>query len=125
MCWPASTRKHRPAAPGMPDLAPDAYTVRAGETRDAPTGLRNRAFLDQVLETEFARSQRFGDSMAVLMIDIDHFKQVNDRYGHQKGDQVLRRVAELVRESIRGTDIAGRYGEAGSHGRTLSAIFFE
>jgi diguanylate cyclase (GGDEF)-like protein len=77
---------------------------------DPLTNLRNRAFVDDALEREFARSRRTGDGMALLMLDLDHFKQVNDRYGHQVGDAVLVRTAELIQSNLRTTDIAGRFG---------------
>jgi diguanylate cyclase (GGDEF)-like protein len=77
---------------------------------DALTGLRNRRFFDERIHEEFRRAQRYGDYLSLIMIDLDHFKQVNDRYGHQAGDLVLREGAGLIRASIRDPDICARYG---------------
>jgi diguanylate cyclase (GGDEF)-like protein len=77
---------------------------------DGLTGLKNRRFFDDRLGEEFRRAQRYADPVSLIMIDLDHFKQVNDRYGHQTGDTVLREAAALVRQSIRDTDIGARYG---------------
>jgi diguanylate cyclase (GGDEF)-like protein len=77
---------------------------------DKLTGLFNRVKLDQVLSTELARAQRSGACCSVLLLDIDHFKQVNDTHGHQAGDQVLQRIARILETGTRKTDIAGRWG---------------
>ena len=77
---------------------------------DGLTGLKNRRFFDDRLGEEFRRAQRYADPVSLIMIDLDHFKQVNDRFGHQTGDAVLRESASLVRQSIRDTDIGARYG---------------
>ena len=77
---------------------------------DPLTGLPNRRFLDQTLAAEFNRSRRHQLSFAVVMIDIDHFKHVNDEHGHLVGDEVLRRVAGVIGERVRATDCGGRYG---------------
>jgi diguanylate cyclase (GGDEF)-like protein len=77
---------------------------------DALTGLRNRRFFDERLPEEFRRAQRYGDYLSLIMIDLDHFKDVNDRYGHPAGDAVLREAAALIRASIRDPDICARYG---------------
>jgi len=77
---------------------------------DGLTGLKNRRFFDDRLGEEFRRAQRYADPVSLIMIDLDHFKQVNDRFGHQTGDAVLRESAALVRQSIRDTDIGARYG---------------
>ncbi len=77
---------------------------------DALTGLKNRRFFDERLHEEFRRAQRYGDYLALIMIDLDHFKEVNDRYGHPAGDEVLREAAALIRSSIREPDICSRYG---------------
>ncbi len=77
---------------------------------DGLTGLLNRRCLDEFVGQEFNRCQRYGGQFAVVMIDLDHFKQINDTYGHQGGDDVLRTVAGLLRASIRATDRAFRYG---------------
>jgi diguanylate cyclase (GGDEF)-like protein len=77
---------------------------------DALTGLKNRRFFDERLHEEFRRAQRYGDYLSLIMIDLDHFKAVNDRHGHQAGDSVLREAASLLRGSIRDPDICARYG---------------
>ncbi|MBI5481391.1 MAG: diguanylate cyclase [Deltaproteobacteria bacterium] len=77
---------------------------------DPLTGLHNRRHLFQEMDREFARAQRYKRPLACYMIDIDHFKQVNDTYGHQIGDRVLVLMAEVIMGSVRNTDIAGRFG---------------
>jgi two-component system cell cycle response regulator len=77
---------------------------------DSLTGLANRRWLDECLEQELSRCTRYSRPMSLVMIDLDHFKQLNDRHGHQAGDQVLRHTADLVRKSIRRQDLAARYG---------------
>jgi diguanylate cyclase (GGDEF)-like protein len=77
---------------------------------DGLTGLKNRRFFDERLPEEFRRAQRYADPVSLIMIDLDHFKRVNDRHGHPMGDVVLRQAATLVRLAIRDTDIGARYG---------------
>jgi len=77
---------------------------------DSLTSLKNRRFFDERLHEEFRRAQRYGDYLSLIMIDLDHFKQVNDRFGHPAGDTVLREAAALIRASIRDPDICARYG---------------
>jgi len=77
---------------------------------DGLTQLTNRRFFNEILETEFARVQRYGGTLSCLMIDIDHFKNVNDTYGHLAGDRVLRELAKIVRKSVRNIDVVARYG---------------
>mgnify|MGYP001563996276 CR=1 FL=1 len=77
---------------------------------DELTGLFNRRGFFQLGEREFERALRFNRSLAALMFDIDHFKRVNDAHGHPVGDQVLRALADSVRQNTRGIDVAGRYG---------------
>src|SRR5262249_38537771 len=69
--------------------------------RDSLTGLWNRRSILGMLDNEQARSKRQGQSMAVLMMDIDHFKSINDRFGHQSGDEVLREVAKRLQLNVR------------------------
>lgn len=78
--------------------------------RDGLTGLLNRRYWEQCLENEFSRHQRYERPTSLLMFDIDHFKNFNDTYGHQLGDEVIREVARLTRLFARETDFAGRYG---------------
>ena len=77
---------------------------------DELTGVKNRrSFLD-ALDTEFAQARREGSSLSLMMLDIDHFKDYNDSFGHPAGDEVLRGVAALLRDNIRGHDVAARIG---------------
>jgi len=77
---------------------------------DGLTGLDNRRQLMQTLEAEVERSRRHGHSFAVVMLDVDHFKNYNDSHGHLAGDEVLTRVGALLRECTRGVDCSARYG---------------
>jgi two-component system, cell cycle response regulator len=77
---------------------------------DPLTNLYNRRFLAEILENELQRARRLHSIISLLIVDIDHFKKVNDIYGHQMGDKVLVSVAETLREGLRTYDIASRYG---------------
>lgn len=77
---------------------------------DKLTGLFNRSKIDAAIEREIARSQRFGQPFSLIMLDIDHFKLVNDTYGHQVGDKVLIAVSSVLSDNTRETDILGRWG---------------
>ncbi|WP_445003596.1 diguanylate cyclase [Halomonas mongoliensis] len=77
---------------------------------DELTGLYNRRHLLACMDEEIARFRRYGTPFAVVMLDLDHFKQVNDIWGHAVGDEVLKGLARLFRERLRETDIAGRAG---------------
>ena len=77
---------------------------------DDLTGLANRRRFRESLGLEVSRAERFGGSLALVLADLDDFKRVNDLYGHQVGDDVLRRFADLMRESVREFDLAVRYG---------------
>lgn len=77
---------------------------------DALTGIANRRAFFDVLGVEFRRSRRYGRQLSVLMLDLDHFKDVNDRWGHPFGDHVLRQVADIIATNVRESDILGRYG---------------
>ena len=77
---------------------------------DGMTGLYNRRHFMEVAEAAFAHAQRLGEPLVVLMLDVDHFKQINDVHGHAAGDRVLADLAQSCREHIRPDDIAGRYG---------------
>ena len=79
-------------------------------TTDPLTGLRNRRYVDEILNIEVLRARRYRSPLTLLMADLDHFKRVNDEHGHQAGDAVLRGVAEVLRSSLRATDVGGRYG---------------
>jgi diguanylate cyclase (GGDEF)-like protein len=88
-------------------------TVRELEllaTTDELTGLHNRRSLLQRLKFETARAKRFRSPLSAVMIDLDHFKRINDEHGHAVGDQVLANIGRLLRESVRVIDVPGRYG---------------
>lgn len=78
--------------------------------RDGLTTLFNRRYLDGRLDEEIRRAQRYARPFALEMIDIDHFKQLNDRYGHSCGDEILKQIAWIMKETTRETDIICRYG---------------
>ena len=86
-----------------------ARVLRSGLS-DYLTGWHNRRYLTARLREELARAQRSGASVACLMIDVDHFKAVNDRYGHVGGDEALREVAARIEAQIRASDTAARFG---------------
>lgn len=77
---------------------------------DALTQLYNRRYLMATLEKELQRAERKGSSLSLVMIDIDHFKQINDQYGHQGGDQALAALAQVSRTGLRSYDFVSRYG---------------
>ena len=77
---------------------------------DKLTQLNNRGHWEECLEAEFERYKRTKQAVTLIMFDIDHFKDVNDTYGHQAGDEVIRQTSKTLRRTIRKTDIAGRYG---------------
>lgn len=77
---------------------------------DALTGVFNRRYLDNRLAEELARSRRYGFSLSVIFLDIDHFKRVNDDHGHPLGDKVLAAVAKNIASGLRDTDVAARFG---------------
>lgn len=84
--------------------------LREQASRDALTGLYNRRFMEETLERELARSDRTGEPLALVLIDIDHFKNVNDTYGHLSGDAMLCALASLLQQHSRREDVACRYG---------------
>jgi diguanylate cyclase (GGDEF)-like protein len=79
-------------------------------SRDALTGLYNRWFVMEKIDSEINRAQRHGSAMSLLMLDLDHFKRVNDTWGHSAGDHVLQSIGKLLRDSCRVYDVPGRYG---------------
>ena len=78
--------------------------------RDGLTGIHNRRYLDKHIAIEFDRAKRYGDPFSFILFDLDHFKRVNDSYGHLGGDEVLRDIAQRVGSMLRTTDTIGRYG---------------
>ncbi|MDK2957885.1 MAG: hypothetical protein PWQ57_3383 [Desulfovibrionales bacterium] len=84
--------------------------VRARASRDGLTHIYNRQSLDERLMEELSRGKRYGERLSLLMLDLDHFKQVNDTYGHAVGDEVLKATAGILQDNLRNTDMAARYG---------------
>jgi diguanylate cyclase (GGDEF)-like protein len=84
--------------------------VRQQALVDGLTGLANRRQAERSLDTELARAERFGGPLAVVLVDLDDFKEVNDRHGHLVGDDVLRELASVLRATVRSVDIAARWG---------------
>ena len=85
-------------------------TLRAQAVRDPLTSLYNRRYLDETLIREVSRAKRKGSPVSVIMIDLDHFKRLNDTFGHAAGDEVLKRFAGILLGGIRREDVACRYG---------------
>ncbi len=84
--------------------------LQADSRVDNLTNVYNRGYWEECLQQEFARYRRTPRDCSLVMFDIDHFKAINDQYGHPAGDEVLRQVGRLLNESCRSTDIIGRYG---------------
>jgi len=84
--------------------------IKSRADHDGLTRIHNRRAFDERIVEEMRRHQRYRHPMSLLMLDIDHFKDVNDTYGHLAGDQVLREVGRILSETVRGTDFTARYG---------------
>jgi diguanylate cyclase (GGDEF)-like protein/PAS domain S-box-containing protein len=84
--------------------------LEALATTDGLTGIKNRRTFEQRLEEEFARARRYNTPLSVLLLDVDKFKQYNDSFGHPAGDEVLKKVASILADGVRGTDFVARYG---------------
>lgn len=100
MCFPLEHKR----------LQRNNAALEESATLDSVTGLWNHRVFSERLATEFARYQRYGAPLTLLMIDLDGFKEVNDGYGHTTGDAILQRVGVVMREAVRETDIPARYG---------------
>jgi diguanylate cyclase (GGDEF)-like protein len=87
-----------------------AETMQYLALTDALTGLPNRRALARQLDRELSRARRYGRALTVGLLDVDHFKAVNDTHGHHVGDRVLREVGRIAREELRDTDVLGRWG---------------
>jgi diguanylate cyclase (GGDEF)-like protein len=92
------------------ELAQALTRIQDLATRDELTGLVNRRHMNLLLEQERQRSARSGRLFSVAMVDIDHFKAVNDHYGHAVGDDVLRSISRQMPQALRSTDIVARWG---------------
>lgn len=97
----------------------DAVAAELGRQKDAAeqlartdvlTGLSNRRAFDEVAQREVQLAQRYGTPLALMMTDLDHFKTINDRFGHYGGDEILKSFAQVLRASTRGVDLIGRWG---------------
>ncbi|HDD35248.1 MAG TPA: GGDEF domain-containing protein [Candidatus Desulfofervidus auxilii] len=84
--------------------------IRLSSITDALTGLYNRRYFMERLEIEWERAKRYQRPISLLILDIDHFKRINDTYGHLAGDKVLKTLGKLISKQLRKTEIAGRYG---------------
>jgi len=98
------------AAAGSLELAWSYGEVERRSRTDSLTGLYNRAHFGEQLQEKLNLADRYEQPVSLVMVDIDHFKRVNDTYGHEAGDAVLRRVAGLLQEAVRSTDVCVRYG---------------
>jgi two-component system cell cycle response regulator len=87
----------------------DSNAIRAATT-DGLTGLMVKGYMAKRANDEIERARRHGSALSCIMFDLDHFKSINDNYGHMAGDDILRRCAEVLRRNLRSTDIAGRFG---------------
>jgi len=85
-------------------------TLEQENITDPLMEIHNRRHFDRRLKEEMNRAHRYGSSLVLFMLDIDHFKKVNDAYGHDAGDQVLKRIGALIQDRVRRTDIVARYG---------------
>ncbi len=85
-------------------------SLRDAAFRDPLTGLYNRRFTSASLDTELKKHQRYGEPLSVIIMDADHFKEVNDRYGHSAGDAALKAIADACNSSVRDIDVVGRFG---------------
>src|SRR5664280_2495198 len=94
----------------LPRVAEQERRLFTRATTDPLTGLLNRAAFEDRAQAELARAGRTGRGLALAMLDLDHFKRFNDRYGHPAGDAALTAVAGTIARTVRGIDAAGRYG---------------
>lgn len=104
----------------MTQLERDQDEIRRIAQTDPLTGLLNRRYFLEKLEAEFHRCKSFGRPLCVMLLDLDNFKSINDRFGHPVGDAVLRDTGEVLRDNVRGTDWCGRIG-----GEELSIVLPE
>lgn len=101
---------HCPVGESHCSILDELKELRRRVITDPLTGLYNHAHLQACLHQEFERTQRTGMATAFIMIDLDHFKKINDTYGHETGNQVLLRVANILESETRKLDICCRYG---------------
>ncbi|NOK02000.1 MULTISPECIES: diguanylate cyclase [Myxococcus] len=106
----ALVEKNRELDRANKELAARREELLALTRTDALTGLSNRRAFEERLNDEFARSRRYGAPLSLVMLDIDHFKRINDSFGHPFGDHVLKAVAQTARARLREVDLLARYG---------------
>jgi diguanylate cyclase (GGDEF)-like protein len=106
----ALVEKNRELDKANKELARRREELLALSRTDALTGLFNRRHLEERLAEEFARSRRYKSKLSLVMLDIDHFKRINDTFGHPFGDEVLKAVAQTARSRLREVDLIARYG---------------
>lgn len=106
---PISSEQGRLVLASIIDLT-ERRELREQAIRDPLTGLFNRRFLEEALDREVSRASRARTTVGVLMLDMDRFKALNDRFGHAAGDAFLREVGRVIRENVRGEDVPCRYG---------------
>ncbi|MHB8158655.1 MAG: GGDEF domain-containing protein [Desulfocucumaceae bacterium] len=94
----------------LAELQSQKAVLERQNSEDSLTGLYNRRFIDLQLSREFLRAQRYNRNLVVIMADLDHFKRINDDFGHQTGDRVLMVVAQILKESCREVDFIARFG---------------
>jgi diguanylate cyclase (GGDEF)-like protein len=97
-------------ARGSLEIAWEVEEVSKRARTDALTGLANRRHFDEQLRRVAAETDRFGGTCSLILLDLDHFKEVNDRYGHEGGDAALKHVAQVLSEAVRTVDLCARYG---------------
>ena len=112
--WPAESRQVlMSAAQDLSTALERAYAHQEARVRaatDALTGIPNRAYFEELVEMLGRGGRRANDALGILMLDLDHFKALNDRYGHPAGDEVLRGVGRVLRVTVRADDVPARYG---------------
>jgi diguanylate cyclase (GGDEF)-like protein len=92
------------------EVSQNSETLARLVVKDRLTGLYNQSYIKERLQEELYRTERYRTSLSILMIDLDDFKTINDTYGHIVGDKALKAIARMIVESIRASDIPGRYG---------------
>jgi diguanylate cyclase (GGDEF)-like protein len=114
--WSSERQVEDPVRPGLGALFQvltyrQRYeALRAQAVRDPLTGVHNRGFFDEMLAVQVAQSRRGGAPVTVMLADIDHFKRINDAYGHPEGDRALKVIADALVGAVRGSDVVCRYG---------------
>ena len=97
-------------AKAMQDIGAAMRVIQDQATHDELTGIHNRRFIMEAIHTEKSRAERTGEQFCVLLLDLDHFKRINDQFGHLAGDQTLIAISQTVARDMRAMDCFGRYG---------------